>query len=111
MPYAQAVILEIQRHGSVISPGERVGVEGNAIDGIFYRKVSKRLKQINSIVSYNLHCMLQGTRVAVRLHDIHQSKELWEDPESFRPERFLNEDGTRVKNKGQIMPFGYGKWP
>ena len=41
MPYTQATILEIQRIGSVVSPGERVAVEDNVIDGVFYPKVFK----------------------------------------------------------------------
>ena len=55
-----------------------------------------------------IYYFVQGTVVAVRLYDIHQSKELWEHPEIFRPERFLNADGTQVENKRKIIPFGYG---
>ena len=39
MPYTQATILEILRHASVISPGERLAVKDNVIDGTFYPKV------------------------------------------------------------------------
>ena len=46
--------------------------------------------------------------VAIRNFEIHESKDLWEDPHNFRPERFLSADGTRVENKGKIIPFGYG---
>lgn len=41
MPYTQAAILEIQRIGSVASPGERVAVEDNVIDGVLYPEVLK----------------------------------------------------------------------
>ena len=44
MPYTQATILEILRHGSIISPGERIAVEDNTIDGTFYPKVLNVVK-------------------------------------------------------------------
>ena len=56
----------------------------------------------------NVYYLFQGTIIAVRLYEIHHSKELWEDPAAFRPERFLSADGTRVENKRKIIPFGYG---
>ena len=33
---------------------------------------------------------------------------MWDDPDEFRPERFLNESGE-VINADKIIPFGYGK--
>ena len=51
---------------------------------------------------------VQGTVVGIRLYEIHQSKDLWDDPQAFRPERFLSADESRVENKGKIIPFGYG---
>lgn len=39
MPYTQATILESLRLGSLLSPGERIAVEENTIDGVFYPKV------------------------------------------------------------------------
>ena len=47
--------------------------------------------------------------MGIRHYEIHKSKELWEDPEVFRPERFLNPEGSRVENKGKVIPFGHGK--
>lgn len=34
--------------------------------------------------------------------------ELWEEPEEFRPERFINEEGKVYKPK-HFMPFGAGQ--
>ena len=42
MPYTQATILEILRHASLLSPGERIASEDNKIDGVFYPKVPSR---------------------------------------------------------------------
>ena len=31
----------------------------------------------------------KGTRIAVDIYDVHHNPTVWEDPEEFRPERFL----------------------
>ena len=38
------------------------------------------------------------------LHD----KQIWKDPECFRPQRFLNSDGT-LKKYDEFIPFGIGE--
>lgn len=35
--------------------------------------------------------------------------ETWGDPEVFRPERFIMEDGTLNRHHHAFLPFGYGK--
>jgi len=35
--------------------------------------------------------------------------EIWDEPEKFKPERFLTEDGTSVQKPEQFMPFGIGQ--
>ncbi|KAK4489091.1 hypothetical protein RD792_004885 [Penstemon davidsonii] len=50
-----------------------------------------------------------GTRVVVNVWAIGRDPSLWEDPEKFLPERFLN---THVDFKGQhfqLIPFGAGR--
>ncbi|CAN8011863.1 unnamed protein product [Ixodes pacificus] len=50
----------------------------------------------------------KGTMVMFNTNEINYSAELWEEPWSFRPERFLNEDGT-VSKPRHFFPFGTGK--
>ena len=51
--------------------------------------------------------ILKGSVGAVNIYAIHMSKDLWEDPDLFRPERFLNDAGELV-NLDKIIPFGHG---
>lgn len=40
---------------------------------------------------------------------MHHDKELWGDPEKFRPERFFDTDGKVDLKKDITLPFGAGK--
>ena len=40
---------------------------------------------------------------------IHMDKEAWGDPEVFRPERFLKEDGTMGPRISSWLPFSTGR--
>jgi cytochrome P450 len=33
----------------------------------------------------------------------------WDDPESFKPERFLDEGGQKLKREERMVAFGIGK--
>ncbi|CAN7944337.1 unnamed protein product, partial [Ixodes hexagonus] len=53
-------------------------------------------------------CVPKGTMVMFNTNNINYSTDLWEEPWSFRPERFLDDDGTVSKPK-HFFPFGTGK--
>lgn len=55
---------------------------------------------------YNLP---KNTNVIPLLHAVHMNPEDWEDPEAFRPERFLSEDHKTFVKPGHFMPFGKGR--
>lgn len=42
------------------------------------------------------------------LNSIHMDKDHWGDPETFRPERFLDDNGRFVNNDPWMIPFGSG---
>lgn len=48
-----------------------------------------------------------NTPVLTNLAAMHHDPDLWGDPEIFRPERFLKEDGQLTKDI--TLPFGFGK--
>lgn len=51
----------------------------------------------------------KDTIVLPGLFALHNDEEVWGDPKVFRPERFLNDDGTLDLKKDQSLPFGAGR--
>ena len=44
----------------------------------------------------------------MHLGAVHMEPSYWGDPEAFRPERFINEDGSFRRDE-RVIPFGIGK--
>uniref|UniRef100_A0AAZ3NMB3 Steroid 21-hydroxylase n=1 Tax=Oncorhynchus tshawytscha TaxID=74940 RepID=A0AAZ3NMB3_ONCTS len=53
------------------------------------------------------HSICKGSRVLVNMWAIHHDPEHWDQPEDFRPERFLDDKGQRF-TPSCFMPFGAG---
>ncbi|KAK8776347.1 hypothetical protein V5799_030309 [Amblyomma americanum] len=51
----------------------------------------------------------RGSIVIPSLWSIFQDQSFWGDPEVFRPERFLTDDGTRARKPERLIPFSYGR--
>ena len=50
-----------------------------------------------------------GTWIMPNIVAIHNDPKTWGDPENFRPERFLSDDGKTVKKNENLLPFSLGK--
>ncbi|XP_039161875.1 cytochrome P450 71AP13 [Eucalyptus grandis] len=91
LPYLKAVIKEIFRlHPPAPVLGPRESMEDITIDG---------------------YSIPAKTRFFVNAWSIGRDPESWVDPQSFRPERFLNEN-SNIDFKGQdfeLIPFGAGR--
>ncbi|XP_030828396.1 cytochrome P450 2U1-like [Strongylocentrotus purpuratus] len=52
----------------------------------------------------------QGTTIIPNIWAAHHDPEVWDDPDDFRPERFLeNHDSPTVKKNDSWIPFGLGR--
>ena len=52
----------------------------------------------------------KGTTVLTNLWSLHHDPEIWDDPDAFRPERFLDEEGNFVPPKAdRFLPFSAGR--
>ncbi|KAM4834305.1 cytochrome P450 2U1 isoform 1-T2 [Thomomys bottae] len=88
MPYTEATIMEVQRLTVVVPlaiphmTSEKTVLQGYTIP--------------------------KGTVVLPNLWSIHRDPAIWEKPDDFYPNRFLDEQGQLIK-KETFIPFGIGK--
>ncbi len=87
LAYTRAVIQETMRVYPPIWMFVRVAAKPDVIDG----------KEIRP-----------GDRVALFSYGVHHSAKYWEDPEEFRPERWLG-DAAKKRKPYTYLPFGGGK--
>ncbi|KAF5279245.1 hypothetical protein FQA39_LY18308 [Lamprigera yunnana] len=87
VPYVQAVLLEVQRYCSVVPIASRRAFEDTTLEDYYIPK---------------------DTTVLINLHAVLMSKEIWGDPQVFRPERFLDEKGQLTVTE-QFLPFSMGR--
>ncbi|RTL72121.1 MAG: cytochrome P450 [Hyphomicrobiales bacterium] len=87
LAYTRAVIQETMRIYPPIWMFIRVAAKADVIDG----------KEIRP-----------GDRVALFSYGVHHSPKYWEDPEEFRPERWLG-DAAKKRKPYTYIPFGGGK--
>jgi hypothetical protein len=89
MPYTEAVIHEVMR-AATMAP---MAVPHSTTEDVVFH-------------GYHIP---KKTMVWLNLYEIHNSFELWGDPENFRPERFLTKDGTKFERHEGFVPFSLGK--
>lgn len=87
LPYAQATILEVLRRANVIALGNAHATTCDV-----------------ELAGFRIPA---DTHVISNLWAIHMDPDLWEDPEEFRPERFLV--NGRVHKPDYFMPFSVGR--
>lgn len=87
MPYTEAFITEILRYGSITPLALHGNPEETTLNG--YR-IPKRSWIIGNI------------------YGIHWDKNVWKDPENFRPERFIDENGQLIRSEN-VVAFSVGR--
>lgn len=51
----------------------------------------------------------KNTTVIMSLNTVLKDEDYWGDPEIFRPERFINENGTGITKTERFVAFGQGR--
>jgi cytochrome P450 len=98
LPYLSAVLLEAIRHSyGVATRLPRVAPDETLIyDGKFGDKPVQ-------------HVIPPGTAIGMSSVIMHANRDIFPDPDEFRPERWLMDDGTRRKElEGYLFSFGKG---
>ncbi|XP_061525665.1 cytochrome P450 1A1 [Phycodurus eques] len=91
LPFLESFILEVLRHSSFLPfTIPHCTTKDTSLNGFFIPK---------------------DTCVFINQWQINHDPEIWKDPSSFNPERFLSPDGTELnKQEGEkVMIFGLGK--
>lgn len=88
VPYVEAVLCECERFCHVVPiAGPRRVLKETILNGYIIPK---------------------DTTVLISLHSVFKDKSIWGDPDVFRPERFLDENGNLVIHE-KLFPFGLGR--
>ncbi|ODN00380.1 Cytochrome P450 2D4 [Orchesella cincta] len=89
LPYTEAVIMEVLRLSNVFP------------NGVMHRMLD----------DFEFHGFLfpKGVTVISNLYKILHDPEIWGDADTFRPERFLSEDGKKLVKHEAFVPFSVGK--
>ncbi|KAL3275505.1 hypothetical protein HHI36_020265 [Cryptolaemus montrouzieri] len=88
LPYTNAVLKEIQRITNVPPVG-----------------IAHRAVRDAELMGYSIP---RDTIILTSLFSVHMDPKIWGDPYTFRPERFLGEEGKTIGERS-FLPFGYGK--
>lgn len=59
-------------------------------------------------INFRGYALPKGATVLVNVESILKDPDLWENPEEFRPERFIGPDGEIIRRE-ELVPFGVGK--
>ncbi|GFU24898.1 cytochrome P450 2J2 [Nephila pilipes] len=89
MPFTHAFILEVMRWKSTVP-----------LNILRYTLAN------TSVAGYDIP---QGTTIMANLWAVHHDPRNWEDPDTFKPERFLSPDRKSVVKSPHYMPFSVGK--
>ncbi|XP_072050206.1 cytochrome P450 2J4-like [Amphiura filiformis] len=88
LPFTSAVLLEIQRIGSVAPLG-----------------ISHSCGDDTTIEGYNIP---KGSVVVSNLWAVHHDPDTWKNPDEFNPDRFLDKDGC-LREREELIPFSIGR--
>ncbi|XP_070543996.1 steroid 17-alpha-hydroxylase/17,20 lyase-like [Ptychodera flava] len=89
LPYCEAVIHEVMRIRTVAPVS-----------------VPHETTEDTSVGGYNIP---KGTQIWTNLWKLHMDEKYWTEPEQFRPERFLDEDGQALPKQDSFLPFSAGR--
>ncbi|XP_070573918.1 steroid 17-alpha-hydroxylase/17,20 lyase-like [Ptychodera flava] len=88
LPYCDAVIHEVMRIRTVAPVAIHAALQDTSVGGY---KIPK------------------GTSIWLNLWSLHMDERQWKEPEEFRPERFLDEDGKALPKPESFLPFSAGR--
>lgn len=89
MPYTEATILEVLRH----RPAAPLGVP----------------RMVSADTTVGGYFIPEGTGVFLNAFAINHDEQVWDNPYTFDPTRFLSHDGKKIVKDDRVMTFGTGR--
>lgn len=89
MPYTTATLLELGRYVTLLP----LGAPRSAADDV-------------TLMGYKVP---KGAVVLANIWSVHHDPSVWEDCEEFKPERFLDETGTKICRQDEMLAFSVGR--
>ncbi len=89
MPYTEAFTFEVLRVSSIVP----LGITHRATEDVEFKG----------------YMIPKGTMVVGNLYSTHHDSEVWGDPDTFRPDRFLSHDGKTILKSDSLIPFSIGR--
>ncbi|XP_071477259.1 cytochrome P450 2U1-like [Diadema antillarum] len=89
LPYTEATLLEIQRIASVAPLAVPHASTKDAVIGGYV--------------------IPKGTVILSNIWAIHHDPNLWENPDQFNPERFLDKETNQLRRRNELIPFCIGR--
>ncbi|XP_055941700.1 uncharacterized protein LOC129971749 [Argiope bruennichi] len=90
VPYTFAVLMEAQRYASNVP--------------------LSTTRKTNQDIHIDGYVIPKGSEIIANLWALHHDPAYWDEPEQFRPERFLTDGGTKLaKNSPSYAPFSIGR--
>ncbi|CAL1272969.1 unnamed protein product [Larinioides sclopetarius] len=90
IPYTFAVLMEAQRYASNVP--------------------LSTTRRANQDIHINGYVIPKGSEITANLWALHHDPAYWDEPEHFRPERFLTDGGAKlVKHTPSYAPFSIGR--
>ena len=108
LPYTEAFLMEVQRKCSIapIAPPHvalrETHIHGYTIPKVYINHFNSKYVSIIKIIC------VQGSIISINLDSALNDPSVWGDPEVFRPDRHLNEEGKLHRNTSYYLPFGAG---
>ncbi len=107
-PEAQARVREEWRSGATAE------VAGHPFLGAvisetlrLYPPIMHLIRDVESDIAVDGHALTGGFTAVLSLYAMHRNRRWWDEPDRFRPERFLTEMAT-IRRRSVWLPFGTG---
>ncbi|XP_038056997.1 cytochrome P450 2J6-like isoform X2 [Patiria miniata] len=89
LPYTEATLMELQRVANILPLG-----------------IPHQASEDTTILGFDIP---KGSVIMPNMWALSTDSKLWQDPETFRPERFLDETGRNVVKQEEHIPFSIGR--